>query len=137
MKPVLSKLKTIKAMKTLFATALIAFAATTCFAAAPEDPDRAVTGNYAVNVFNGKEGKINFLIEKVKGRKLTVRLRDAKGQVLFVEDVAKNAEGYARRFDVTTLETGTYTLEVTDGETTRKNAVEIRQEAPSRTVAIN
>lgn len=137
MKQYLSNLKKYTAMKTLFATALIAFAAATSFAAVPEDPNRVMNSNYAVNVFNGKEGKINFLVEKVKGKRLTVRLCDAKGQALFVEDVAKNAEGYARRFDVSTLETGTYILEVTDGETTTKKSVEIRREAPARTVSVN
>lgn len=137
MKQYLSNLKKYIAMKTLIASVLIALSVTSSFAAVPEDPARAAGSTYAVNAFNGKEGKINFLVEKMKGKKLTVRLRDAKGQALFVEDIAKNAEGYARRFDVSTLEEGSYTLEVTDGETTLKKSVEIRREAPARIVSVN
>ncbi|MBO9637267.1 MAG: hypothetical protein J7576_03785 [Siphonobacter aquaeclarae] len=124
-------------MKTLIASALIALSVASSYAAVPEDPSRAAGSTYAVNAFNGKEGKINFLVEKMKGKKLTVRLRDAKGQALFTEDIAKNAAGYARRFDVNSLEEGTYTLEVTDGETMVKKAVEIHREAPARIVSVN
>lgn len=130
--------KTYKAMKTniLFAIALFAFSFTSVKAASLEDPKETAKTSYAINVFKGQEGKVNFLLEKVKGKRLAVTLRNAKGEILFTETIAKNATGYARRFDLNSLTDGKYSFEVTDGETTLKKEVDLSTDQPTRMVFV-
>ncbi|MFT4032330.1 MAG: hypothetical protein QM669_07910 [Siphonobacter sp.] len=146
-------------IKSLFATALVAFSVATVSAApvlhewllrpllifsvatvsaapANEDPKAPVKASYAINIFKSQENKVNFLLEKVKGKKLTITLRNAKGESLFSENLAKNTEGYARRFDMSSLTDGIYTIEVTDGETIQKKEINLNTEQPARLVVI-
>lgn len=133
--------QSIKAMKTsiksIFAAALVALSFVSVNAASLEDPKETAKASYAVNVFKGKEGKVNFLLEKVQGKKLNVTLRNGKGEILFNENITKNAKGYARRFDVASLADGTYSIEVSDGETKLKKDFVISTDQPSRTIAVN
>ncbi len=124
-------------IKSIFATALIALSFVSVNAASLEDPKETAKTSYAVNVFKGKEGKVNFLLEKAQGKKLSVTLRNGKGEVLFNENITKNAKGYARRFDVASLSDGTYTIEVTDGETKMKKDFVISTDQPARSIAVN
>ncbi|WP_420153797.1 hypothetical protein [Siphonobacter sp.] len=122
----------------LFALAF-AFVTLTSFAAPrpTEDPKETAKTSYAVNVFKGKQGKVNFLLEKAAGKKLTVSLRNAKGEILFSENISKNATGYARRFDMNELVDGQYHIEVTDGETIVKKDISLNTDKPARVVFVN
>lgn len=120
----------------LFALAF-AFVTLTSFAAPTEDPKETAKTSYSVNVFKGKQGKVNFLLEKAAGKKLTVSLRNAKGDILFSENISKNATGYARRFDMNELADGQYHIEVTDGETIVKKDISLNTNKPARVVFVN
>ncbi|PMD90394.1 hypothetical protein BWI97_23195 [Siphonobacter sp. BAB-5405] len=125
-------------IQSLFALAF-AFVTLNSFAAPrpAEDPKETARTSYTMNVFKGQQGKVNFMLEKVAGKKLTVSLRNAKGDVLFSENISKNATGYARRFDMNELADGQYHIEVTDGETTLKKDISINTDKPTRMVFVN
>ncbi len=124
-------------IKSIVASALFALSLVSVNAATLEDPKETAKATYAVNVFKGKEGKVNFLLEKSQGKKLSVTLRNGKGDILFNENITKNAKGYARRFDVASLSDGTYTIEVTDGETKLVKDFVLSTDQPARLVTIN
>jgi len=124
-------------INSIVASALFALSFLSVNAATLEDPKETAKATYAVNVFKGKEGKVNFLLEKSQGKKLSVTLRNGKGDILFNENITKNAKGYARRFDVASLSDGTYTIEVTDGETKLVKDFVLSTDQPARLVTIN
>ena len=107
-------------MKTLLvALALTAASLTASLAATPTtDPKDAARSTYCINVFPAKaENKLHLLLEKSATKRLTVFLKNEKGQTVYEETVAKKARGYARRLDLSQLPCGHYQLVVTDGET--------------------
>lgn len=124
-------------LNSIVASTLFALSFLSVNAATLEDPKETAKATYAVNVFKGKEGKVNFLLEKSQGKKLSVTLRNGKGDILFNENITKNAKGYARRFDVASLSDGTYTIEVTDGETKLVKDFVLSTDQPARLVTIN
>ena len=53
--------------------------------------------------------------EKVTDKKVKIILKDPSGKVLHQEYVAKNTPSYYGKFDMSQLEDGVYTFEITDG----------------------
>lgn len=122
-------------MKTLFATlALIAASLTVSQAAAPAtDPKEAARTTYSINVFPAKaENMLNVLLEKSASKRLTVFLKNDKGQTVYEETVGKKVRSFARRLNLAALPEGRYTLTVSDGETQLRKSIDLAAAQPSQ-----
>ncbi|GAB2779251.1 hypothetical protein GCM10027275_23490 [Rhabdobacter roseus] len=86
--------------------------------------------------------KMNLLIEKQEGERLTVRLLNEQGQVLHEDLLTKKQKKYARRLDFSEIKDGRYTVEITNGQERIVKQINLSTqgivEAPARTlVAMN
>jgi hypothetical protein len=107
--------KVMKSFLSIACTALLAGHVT----AAPVEPKAECKNNscekFRVGMYRVKNTlTMNFLMEKQKGEKVTVRLMDAKGVVLHHELVGKSMVKYGRKFNFSEMQDGRYTLEVSD-----------------------
>jgi len=66
--------------------------------------------------------------------KMTVRIRNAKNEVVF-SDFQRNVDGYYRTFDLSNLADGAYTFEISNGSETRRQTVNI-ETTFARTVSV-
>ncbi len=121
-------------MKTLQSKITIALLATTVFFNANaedkklEKNEAATTSNLVLNykMTNLKVGmyevgkvnslKLNLSFTKDAGKTATVKLMNENGTVLSEERISKKATGYNFRFDFSSIETGKYFIEITNGE---------------------
>ena len=121
-------------MKTLQSKITIALLATTVFLNANaedkklEKNEAATTSNLVLNykMTNLKVGmyevgkvnslKLNLSFTKDAGKTATVKLMNENGTVLSEERISKKATGYNFRFDFSSIETGKYFIEITNGE---------------------
>lgn len=113
-------------MKTLiksFALALT-LAATTVSATFADGTPAGRTANAAAfksGVYTNAAGKLHVSLDKETGGKVTIRLKDNNGTILYNEQLGKNETTYRTRMDLSDLPDGTYELELTNGvETTRQ-----------------
>lgn len=60
--------------------------------------------------------KMNVLIEKMTNKSLYISLKNEKGDVLHKETIGKKSATYHGKFDLSELEDGAYSFEITDGE---------------------
>ena len=71
--------------------------------------------NFRVGMYRIKSTlTMNFLMEKQRGQRVTLRLLDGKGKVLHEEFVGKSVNKYGRKFNFSEMQDGHYTLEVSD-----------------------
>jgi len=121
-------------MKTLQSKITIALLATTVFFNANaedkklEKNEAATTSNLVLNykMTNLKVGmyevgkvnslKLNLSFTKDAGKTATVKLMNENGTVLSEERISKKATGYNFRLDFSSIETGKYFIEITNGE---------------------
>jgi len=121
-------------MKTLQLKIAIALLVTTVFFNANaedkklERNEAATTSNSILNykmtnlnVGMYEVGKVNSLILNLKltkdaGKTANVKLMNEKGEVLSEERISKKATGYNFRYDFSSIETGKYFIEITNGE---------------------
>jgi hypothetical protein len=121
-------------MKTLQSKIAIALLVTTVFFNANaedkklEKNEAATTSNSILNykmtnlnVGMYEVGKVNSLILNLKltkdaGKTANVKLMNEKGEVLSEERISKKATGYNFRYDFSSIETGKYFIEITNGE---------------------
>jgi hypothetical protein len=121
-------------MKTLQLKIAIALLVTTVFFNANaedkklEKNEAATTSNSILNykmtnlnVGMYEVGKVNSLILNLKltkdaGKTANVKLMNEKGEVLSEERISKKATGYNFRYDFSSIETGKYFIEITNGE---------------------
>jgi len=121
-------------MKTLQSKITIALLATTVFLNANaedkklEKNEAATTSNLVLNykMTNLKVGmyevgkvnslKLNLSFTKDAGKTATVKLMNENGTVLSEERISKKATGYNFRLDFSSIETGKYFIEITNGE---------------------
>jgi hypothetical protein len=122
-------------MKTLKTTIAIALLATTVFFNANAADDKGTekteaasanttmlnykSSNLNVGMYelgNANSLKLNLTLTKDLGETATVKLMNAKGVVLNEERIGKKATGYNFRYDFSTVETGKYFIEVTNGD---------------------
>ncbi|MGX7686251.1 hypothetical protein [Flectobacillus sp. BAB-3569] len=74
------------------------------------------TKTFEVGMFKSKNSlNMNLMLEKVTDKKVKIILKDPSGKVLHQEYVAKNTPSYYGKFDMSQLEDGVYTFEITDG----------------------
>ena len=74
--------------------------------------------------------KMNVLIEKTTNKNLYISLKNEKGDVLHKERVGKTNEKYHGKFDLSELEDGKYSFEITDGESKIVKTVNIGTKTP-------
>jgi hypothetical protein len=121
-------------MKTLQSKIAIALLVTTVFFNANaedkklEKNEAATTSNSILNykmtnlnVGMYEVGKVNSLILNLKltkdaGKTANVKLMNEKGEVLSEERISKKATRYNFRYDFSSIETGKYFIEITNGE---------------------
>ncbi len=77
----------------------------------PEPAKKSFGASIFKSDFNAK---LTVFIDKVKGTKLTIMLKDADGTVLYEDIMGKTQENYRSKFDLSKLEKGTYLIEIND-----------------------
>ncbi|MBU1822094.1 MAG: hypothetical protein KKG00_11370 [Bacteroidetes bacterium] len=113
------------------------------WAVAPRDCKNNKCGSFQVGMYHVKNTlSMRLMMEKNRGEKVLVRLLNNKGQVLHEEMVGKRTNKYARKFDFSQIQDGSYTLEITNGEERVQKDINLSTagvvEMPKRTlVAIN
>ena len=77
--------------------------------------------SFKSGVYSTAAGKLHVSLDKETGGKVTIRLKDNRGAVLYNQHLGKNETTYRTRLDLSDLPDGTYELELTNGvETTRQ-----------------
>lgn len=127
-------------MKTLVTTLVCALAlsSTVAFASDPTEDKKAKP--LQMGVFSTKDAKIQMAVRKGTNQRAVITLRDAKNNVVHEELMAKKAEKFDARFDVSALKDGEYTLEVAAGKDKLQKQVIIKstqEEKTLRTVQLN
>jgi hypothetical protein len=77
--------------------------------------------------------KMNVLIEKTTDKRLTVVLKNEKGDILYNENVSKNSKIFHGKYDLSELADGKYTFEFTKGDEKIVKEVNISSERPTET----
>ncbi len=68
---------------------------------------------------------LNVNIDKEKGTKITITLKDRAGEVIYEDTFTKNQVNYRTKINMNQLEKGTYFLELNDGKNTEVKKIEI------------
>lgn len=68
---------------------------------------------------------LNVNIDKAKGTKITITLKDKAGEVIYEDTFSKNQVNYRSKINMKLLEKGTYFLELNDGTNVEKKKIEI------------
>jgi hypothetical protein len=107
-----------KLIKSVFAAACVVWLGSSV-SAAPVGPKAECKNNtcekFRVGMYRVKNTlTMNFLMEKEKGERVTVRLMDAKGKIIHEECVGKSIRKFGRKFNFSEVEDGRYTLEISD-----------------------
>ncbi len=113
------KSKQLKKMKTFIKSFAIAVLSVMSFVASATTKNEPASNkkSFAVGMYRTiNTMKMNLLIEKTAGKNLFISLKNEKGDVLHKERVSKNSQKYHGKFDLTELEDGTYSFEITDGD---------------------
>ncbi|MEA5427787.1 hypothetical protein [Arcicella lustrica] len=106
-------------MKTLvknFAIAL--FTTVSFFANATTDTNEATNAKktFAVGIYQTINTlKMNVMIDKLAGKKITIQLKNEDGEVIHTEIVGKKETAYRGNYDLKELEDGKYSFEISDG----------------------
>lgn len=128
-------------MKTIITSLACALALTSSVAFASDPTEDKKAKPLQIGVFTTKEAKIQMAVRKGVGQKAVIILRDAKNNVIHEEVMGKKTEKFDGRFDVSNLNDGEYTLEVTSGNEKIRKQVSIKSEkqqvAQLRSVQLN
>jgi Secretion system C-terminal sorting domain len=89
-------------------------------------PTKPTNKPYAYSVYklNGKAA-IKLAINKLNGSRLSIILKDAKGEILFEDGMYKKETYYRTEFNLESLKKGIYTLEISDGNNVEVKKIEI------------
>ncbi|GAB3921318.1 hypothetical protein [Larkinella terrae] len=131
-------------MKSLFASALIALtlgASTVSFANDPNVGTEKIATFQSVVYPVINSAKIRVNVNKAKGSRIHVTLKNEAGETLATEQLNKSTESSAIRFDLGQLEDGNYQVEVSDGLNKQVKEVKLHTTAPAvateRHIAMN
>lgn len=69
-------------------------------------------------------------VEKALGEKVQVRLLDEKGEEFYQELLGRHTGKYARRFELSSLTDGSYTIEVRNGAEVMRRVVNLKTSQP-------
>lgn len=104
----------------------------------PKQPHRAVA--YQIGVYGSPDGmKLHVAVDKQVGGRVSIVLKDAKGDVLFRQSMRNVDSTYRGKLDVSTLLTGEYQLEISNGQQTTVRPLSIKTQVPTaatRTIAL-
>ncbi|MBB6004855.1 hypothetical protein [Arcicella rosea] len=106
-------------MKTFIKSFAIAVLSVMSFVASATNKNEPASNkkSFAVGMYQTiNTMKMNVLIEKTTSKNLFISLKNEKGEVLHKERVGKNSQKYHGKFDLSELEDGAYSFEITDGE---------------------
>lgn len=131
-------------MKTFIKSLAIAVAfsavSLTTFSASALDHAPQGAAAYQVGTYSSNSGTtLNVAVDKQKGGRVDIRLKDATGKVLFTESLGKREEKCRTRLNIGDLPGGSYQLEISNGVDTVVRTIQVTtQEAtsPIRTVAL-
>lgn len=81
---------------------------------------------YSISIYK-VEGKslINIFINKLEGAKVKISVLDKSGEIVFQEFMGKKDTKFRTKLNLANLETGKYSLEVSDGKNVEVNSFEI------------
>ncbi|MCU0341623.1 MAG: hypothetical protein MUE30_17235 [Spirosomaceae bacterium] len=127
-------------MKTIITTLACAFVlSSTAFASDPTEDKKAQP--LKVGAFATKDAKIQMAVRKGTAEKATIKLMDAKKNVLHQELMGKKSEKFDARFDISALPVGVYTIEIaTATEKIQKQVsvtTEQKEETTERKIQLN
>ena len=108
-----------KLIKTIFAAACGLLLLNAQISAAPFDTKTECKNNscenFRVGMYRVKNTlTMNLLLEKSKGQRVSIRLRNDKGTVLHEEVVNKSFEKFGRKLNFSEVKDGNYILEISD-----------------------
>ncbi|WP_044172392.1 hypothetical protein [Flectobacillus major] len=121
-------------MKTFAKTFAIAFLSVVSFVTFANNDTNAPnkTKTFEIGMFQSKNSlKMNLMLEKVTDKRISIVLKDEDGRVLHQETVAKKVPSYCGKFDMSELQDGVYTFEITDG--TEKIIKKVNLHSPANT----
>lgn len=125
-------------MKSIIASLIIAFAVTTASVAANTDtkPNGPAKATMSTAVYpNATANKLHVIVGKSQGYNAKIRLADAKGRTLHIQNLPKADKATHATFDVSELPDGNYQVEITDG--TNKEVKEITLKTTQPTITVN
>ncbi|GAB3256713.1 hypothetical protein GCM10027347_18690 [Larkinella harenae] len=130
-------------MKTLLASALLAFTLTTSVAFATDNNEKkeakSTFQSAVYPMINSMKVGVN--VSKAKDSKVDIRLVNSDGYTLATKKVGKGSETVSLRFDMNQLEDGVYKVEISDGGYTEVKTVTLQTKAPvvaaTRLVSMN
>jgi hypothetical protein len=133
-------------MKTLrknIAMALVAgiFSFSTVLASEPFENNLDANKSFDVGMYRITNSmKVNVMIEKLKGNRVEISLKNDKNETIYTEYVGKKLVKFSKKFDLTGLADGKYHFEITNGKEkiTKEVNLETHQPIPTdyRTVEV-
>lgn len=100
----------------------------------------AAVATYKTGIYSTMTGTLSVAIDKEIGGSVDIRLKNAGGKALYSQHLGKSERTCRLRLNLNDLEDGVYTLEITNGVETTKQAVTLSTKNPamsSRIVAVN
>ena len=101
----------------------------------PEAPKKPTS--FDASVYVNQQGKIRLAVEKAAPTQVYVQLLDEKKYILFSQYVAKNDLKTAMLLDVSGIQDGLYSLEITSAEGSIIRQISLTTETQKRTVSFN
>ncbi len=124
----------------LTASAALTLAGTTSATAQSASAVASASTENPLNVRVNRLGEtLNFEVrfEKPTDQKIAVDIQDGNANNLFRDVASANAPRYARRFDLSGLEDGTYTFVITNGKEQFKQSFELRTQVQTSRLVVN
>lgn len=124
----------------LAASAALTLAGTTSATAQSASAVASVSTENPLNVRVNRLGEtLNFEVrfEKPTAQKIAVDIQDGNANNLFRDVAPANAPRYARRFDLSGLEDGTYTFVITNGKEQFKQSFELRTQVQTSRLVVD
>ncbi|QJD80259.1 T9SS type A sorting domain-containing protein [Spirosoma rhododendri] len=131
-------------MKTLVTSLLVAFtlvssAVSFCEAKPIVRPVKQAAA-YEVSMYTATNGNLRLALDKQKGGRVTVSMKNDKGNTLFTQYVGKRETQSRFMFDISALPDGVYTVEISNGAETKTQELTIntpKEQLPARQIALN
>lgn len=108
-----------------------------------ESPEEAKPKTFDISLYRVQQSTTVCLsMEKLAGQKVSVRLLNVSGEEMHAEIVGRLTRKYARRFDLSQVKDGAYTIEVRNGEEVMRKSLRLTTNVPTPTpdrtlVAVN
>ncbi|GAB2594106.1 T9SS type A sorting domain-containing protein [Spirosoma areae] len=100
----------------------------------------ATVSTFKTGIYSTVSGKLAIALDKTTGGTVDIRLKDASGKVLYSQHLGKKDQMTRVRLNLSDLEDGVYSLEITNGVDTTTHNVTIatnQPATPNRIVALN